>query len=120
MSVTPAGDQFGPVRFAGTRGIVLCISQLRGLFRRLGLCWLFVVTWVAAFAPLSHGQCSFLASSGGKPLKYVFEPAVTNGKLIIHITAEFKGGRDGTMELELPSDWAGQSHLEAEITNLTA
>jgi predicted metalloprotease with PDZ domain len=30
----------------------------------------------------------------------------------------FRGGHDGQAELEFPSDWAGQSHLEAQMTNV--
>jgi hypothetical protein len=77
-----------------------------------------LVACAAAFTPRTHGQCSFTASSVDKLLTYVFDPIVADGKLILRVTLEFRVGGDGTTELELPSKWAGQSHLEAEVTNL--
>ena len=82
--------------------------------------WIAIIALASMFAPPSHGQCSFPASSSGTRLTYRFEPVVTDGKLTIHITLEFPGGREGTAELELPSEWAGQTHLEDEVTNLKA
>jgi predicted metalloprotease with PDZ domain len=100
--MTAPFDRLGPLRLAVAK-VLFCI-----------------LAWATAFALATCGQCSFSASSTGKPLKYVFEPVVTDGKLIMHVTMEFQGGRTGTAELELPSDWAEQSHLEAEVTSLTA
>jgi predicted metalloprotease with PDZ domain len=79
-----------------------------------------LLLWAAAFTPRSLGECNFPAASAGRPLTYVFEPIVTDGKLILRVTLEFRGGRDGTTELELPSDWAEQSHLEAQVKSLHA
>ncbi len=79
-----------------------------------------LVACVVALASRTCGQCSFTASSVGKSFTYQFEPVVTNGGLLLHVTQEFKGGHEGTTELELPSDWAGQTHLEAQVTNLRA
>jgi predicted metalloprotease with PDZ domain len=88
----------------------------RRSFGALG--WILSVAWVSMFIPPSHAQCIFPASSSGNRLTYSFEPVVIDGKLTIHITLEFLGGRGGTAELELPSDWAGQTHLEGEVSNL--
>jgi predicted metalloprotease with PDZ domain len=79
-----------------------------------------LVAGVAAFASHSCGQCSFAASSVGEPLTYTFEPVVANGRLTLHVTLEFKVGRDGTAELEIPSEWAGESHLQANVANFHA
>lgn len=73
-----------------------------------------------AFIPRLHAQCGFSSTSVGNRLTYVFEPVVTDGKLVLHVTLEFRAGHDGTTELELPSDWAEQSHLEGQVTNLHA
>ena len=81
---------------------------------------MYLMVCVAAFTSCTYGQCSFATSSVGEPLTYVIEPVVVNGKLILRVTLEFMGGRAGTVELELPSDWAGQSHLERQVTNLRA
>ena len=40
--------------------------------------------------------------------------------MTLHVTLEFKGGRGGTAELELPSEWSGQTHLEKAVTDLKA
>src|SRR5258708_26495531 len=80
----------------------------------------YLTVCAAAFTSCTYGQCSFAVSSAREPLTYVIEPVVANGKLILHVTLEFRGGRAGTVELELPSDWAGQSHLEGQVTNLRA
>ena len=68
----------------------------------------------------SAAQCDFLRPSRGPVLKYTFEPTLNDGNLGIHIRLDFVDGRNGTAELELPSDWAGQSHLETGIRNLKA
>ena len=66
----------------------------------------------------SAAQCEFLPPSSNQVLKYTFKPALIDGKLVIHTRLDFAGGRKRTAELELPSDWAGQSHLETGIRNL--
>lgn len=81
---------------------------------------LVLMTCATAFAARCHGQCSFPQSSASGALTYIFQPTVTDGKLIIRVNVEFQGGRKGTADLELPSEWAGQSHLESEVTNLRA
>lgn len=52
-------------------------------------------------------------------LKYSFEPVVNDGKLVLHVLLEFKGGPIETASLEVPSAWADATHLDKGITNLT-
>jgi len=96
-------------RFADRLGPFLC-AGCKVLF--------YLMAAATTFAPCSHGQCNFPESSIPESLTYVFEPLIANGKLILRVTLEFRGGRGGTMELDLPSEWAGQSHLDSAVTNL--
>ena len=99
---------------------VSCISPAEGLRRRLGL---FILVWMTCSPVLTttcRAQCSFARSSSSVAVTYAFEPIVTDGKLIIHVRVKLQGGRKGTADLELPSDWAGEAHLESEVTNLKA
>jgi hypothetical protein len=83
---------------------------------------------IAAFCLLSSflvlcrlrasAQCDISQSARGEVLKYTFEPAVDAGGLVIHVRLDFAAGHKRSAELELPSDWAGQSHLETGIRNL--
>jgi hypothetical protein len=43
---------------------------------------------------------------------------VDAGGLVIHVRLDFAAGDKRSTEPELPSDWAGQSHLETGIRNL--
>jgi len=90
---------------------------------------LFVIhTWFAAFGFLSSllvlcqlqsaAQCDVSHSSSDRVLKYAFEPELRGGDLVLHIRLEFTAGEKTVTELELPSDWAGQSHLEDGVRNL--
>jgi predicted metalloprotease with PDZ domain len=69
---------------------------------------------------VSFAQCVLPIPSSKHSLNYSFHPVVTNGKMTLHITLEFKGGKEGRSELELPSEWARQSHLEKAVTDLQA
>jgi predicted metalloprotease with PDZ domain len=40
--------------------------------------------------------------------------------MAMHVTLEFEGGPKGKVNLELPSQWAGQQHAEKSITDLKA
>ncbi len=60
---------------------------------------MYLMVCVAAFTPCTYGQCSFATSAVGEPLTYVIEPVVVNGRLILRVTLEFRGGRAGTVEL---------------------
>jgi predicted metalloprotease with PDZ domain len=75
---------------------------------------------VVATSSRTCAQCSFAGSSMGKALTYSFEPLVGNGKLVLDVTLEFRGGPEGSAELVLPSNWAEQSHLEKQVSNLRA
>jgi hypothetical protein len=66
----------------------------------------------------SSAQCDIPQSSRDQVLKYTFEPAVDVGGLVIHVRLDFAAGDKRSAELVLPSDWAGQSHLETGIRNL--
>lgn len=66
------------------------------------------------------GQCTFPSSTSEKYLKYAFEPLITESKMSVRVTIEFKGGPRGEAKLELPSEWAGQQHAENSITELKA
>jgi hypothetical protein len=83
---------------------------------------------IAAFCSLSSflvlcrlwpsAQCDISQSSRDQVLEYTFEPAVDGGGLVIHVRLDFAAKDKRSAELELPSDWAGQSHLETRIRNL--
>jgi predicted metalloprotease with PDZ domain len=93
----------------GVHAIHRC--QLHGLI----VCLLLALSSQASFS-----QCAHPPSTSGKILNYSFQPLIADGKLTLHITLEFKGGPDGNAELELPSEWAGQTHLEKAVTDLKA
>jgi predicted metalloprotease with PDZ domain len=90
----------------------------RGAIRQRRLLLLVVLTIVLQLN--AAAQCDFVRPSRNPVLKNTFEPTLNDGKLTIHIRLDFAGGRNGTAELDLPSDWAGQSHLETGIRNLKA
>jgi len=101
-----------------------CLSmglQFRSFALRPRRCFALTVC-AAAFAQCLHSQCRFTSGSTDKhkPLTYAFEPLVLDGKLVLRVTLEFVGGGDGTVEVELPSDWAGQTHLEEQVANIHA
>jgi predicted metalloprotease with PDZ domain len=63
-------------------------------------------------------QCTFPASSTPVLLKYAFEPVLTKDKMALRVTLEFDGGPRGKVKLDLPSEWAGQLHVENSVTEL--
>lgn len=65
-------------------------------------------------------QCDISQASRDQVVKYTFEPQVDAGRLVIHVRLDFVGGTKMRTELELPSEWAGQSQLETGIRNLKA
>lgn len=75
----------------------------------------FVLVSVASF-----GQCAFPSSPSENLLKYSFEPIIADDKMSLRVTLEFKGDSHGMVKLELPSEWAGQQHMENSITELKA
>jgi predicted metalloprotease with PDZ domain len=68
----------------------------------------------------SLGQCSFPAPQFSSLLSYSFEPLVAENRMALLVILQFQGGSTGRAKLELPSEWAGQQHLENSITELKA
>lgn len=64
------------------------------------------------------GQCPLSNPPIRGALNYLFEPLLTNDGMKIRVTLDFNGGPKGKVKLELPSEWAGQQHLENSITEL--
>lgn len=79
----------------------------------LALLWVFA--GVAASA-----QCNFPSPFSTNALNYSFEPVLSQDKLDLQITLEFKSGRSGKTMLILPSEWAGQKEAYKSVTELTA
>jgi predicted metalloprotease with PDZ domain len=65
-------------------------------------------------------QCNFPESTTNEALKYAFVTEITDSKLIFHVTLSFQGSRSGEQEVILPSDWAGEEHLEGQVKELKA
>lgn len=68
----------------------------------------------------SFGKCNFPASESANLITYSFEPLFATDSMALRITFAFKGGPGGEAKLELPSEWAGQQHVENSITQLKA
>jgi hypothetical protein len=77
--------QLGPLPHVGLRALV-CLMVL-----------------VASISSRTCGQCNFVGSSVGEPLTYSFEPLVRDGKLVLTVALEFRGGPEGRAELVLLS-----------------
>jgi len=82
--------------------------------------WLIVCVLLALSSQASFSQCAHPPTTSGKILNYSIQPVLADGKMTLHVTLEFKGAPDGNAELELPSEWAGQTHLDKAITDLKA
>src|SRR5579859_7048487 len=77
--------------------------------------------WLLALASTgAFGQCNFPAPVSTHVLNYSFEPIVAQDKMSLRVTLEFKGGASGRTKLKLPSEWAGEKHVEKSITELKA
>lgn len=63
-------------------------------------------------------QCRFTSAGSGRVLTYAFDAAVTPPSTVLHVTLKFRGGPEGTEQIEVPADWAGQT-LHA-VKNLRA
>ena len=63
-------------------------------------------------------QCTFPASPSANLLQYAFEPLLTKDRMALRVTLAFDSGPRGKVNLELPSEWAGQQHAENSITEL--
>ncbi len=77
-------------------------------------CVLFMIAVAACAASVSASQ-----PRPKTVLNYSFEPEVNDGKLVLHIVLEFKGGPIETASLEVPTAWGNATHLEKGIANLT-
>lgn len=84
-------------------------------YRNFILAYLFALTGASLYA-----QCNFPAPVSSNVINYAFEPIVTQDKMSLRVTLEFKGGKSGKAKLELPSKWAGEKDVEKSITELTA
>jgi len=91
---------------------------MRKLLDRCALCGLTLL--LVPYGLISFGQCTFPVPSSANVLNYSFEPLIADAKMTLRVTLEFNGGPTGKAELELPSEWAGQQHIEASITELKA
>jgi len=74
--------------------------------------------WLAASMTPGLAQCLFPADGVGRILTYTFDPTVTATSTALHVTLRFRGGRDAQEEVEVPSEWAGET-LHG-VTNLRA
>ncbi|HEY7405960.1 MAG TPA: hypothetical protein VIB39_20710 [Candidatus Angelobacter sp.] len=79
-----------------------------------------LVVFLVFGSALALGQCSFPAPDSANVLNYVFEPIVTQDKMSLRVTLEFKGNPSGKAKLELPSQWAGEKEAYKSVTELTA
>ena len=65
--------------------------------------------WLAASATPSLAQCRLPADGTGRTLTYTFDPTVTKTGTVLHVTLEFRGSPGGQEEIEVPSQWAGET-----------
>lgn len=65
--------------------------------------------WLAAATTPSLAQCRFPADGTGGGLTYTFDPAVTTTGTVLHVTLTFHGGPNAQEEVEVPSQWAGET-----------
>lgn len=55
---------------------------------------------------------------GGEGLEYSISPQMVDGKQTLLVNLKFQGNHSGETEIVLPSSWAGQNELYAEIHQL--
>jgi predicted metalloprotease with PDZ domain len=82
--------------------------------------FLITVFVLCARGPSGLSQCHFPASAANQVLSYSFAPIFVGRAMQMRVTLSFPGSATGSSKLELPSRWAGQLHLEASVTDLTA
>ena len=65
--------------------------------------------WLAAATTPSLAQCHFPADGTGRILTYTFDPTVTTTGTVLHVTLKFHGSPGPQEEVEVPSQWAGET-----------
>ena len=85
----------------------------RGVVRR---CLPVLFSLLVGVPCITHAQCHFPAMGKTQAITYRFQPEVTPGGLVLHVTLGFRVGANGTSTLMLPTHWAGET-LHA-MTNL--
>ncbi len=70
------------------------------------------------FSAAGLAQCNFGSPSSQHELNYSFEPIISQDKLSLRVTLEFKSARSGKTTLILPSEWAGQKEAYKSVTEL--
>jgi predicted metalloprotease with PDZ domain len=65
--------------------------------------------WLTVAMTPGLAQCRFPADGVGRILTYTFDPTVTATSTVLHVTLRFRGGPDAQEEVELPSEWAGET-----------
>lgn len=56
-----------------------------------------------------RAECQFSVTRTERSITYRFQPEVTPGGLLLHVTLEFQAGADGRDTLLLPTHWAGEA-----------
>ena len=98
----------------------LKLNRMGHSMQNYRLHWLFACLLLVLSSQASFSQCAHPPSTSGKILNYSLQPFVADGQMTLRVTLEFKGGSEGKAELELPSEWAGQTHLDKAVTDLKA
>src|ERR1700722_2339662 len=76
--------------------------------------------WLAVATP-GLPACHFPPNATGRMLTYTFDPAVTAAGTVLHITLTLQGGPDAEEEIEVPSQWAGETlHGVINLRSLSA
>ena len=71
--------------------------------------WIELAVWLAAATTPGIAQCRFPAEGTGQILTYAFDPTVTTADTVLHVTLRFHGSPDAQEEIEIPSQWAGET-----------
>jgi predicted metalloprotease with PDZ domain len=81
-------------------------------------CLALTATFFAVGPDVGLGECRWPVTGVGRLLTYTFDPTITATGTLLHVTLRFQGGPEGTEEIEVPSNWAGET-IHA-VTNLRA
>src|SRR5438477_3503894 len=71
--------------------------------------WFQLALWLAASTTPNPAQCRFPGDGTGRILTYTFDPTVTTTRTVLHVSLRFHGGPDAQEEVEVPSQWAGET-----------